>query len=273
MTVVRSILVSICVFFAEHIFANPWAQVSGPTEGPSFSIGETNAGCISGAATLPSEGEGYVAMHLERHRYFGHPILVHTIQALGKKAASGIGILHIGDLGMARGGPMPFGHRSHQSGLDADVWFDFNPTLHVRADRFRSNVTAPSLLLNASKGLNYKLWNDGHIEILKAAAQSPAVDRIFVNAYIKQELCQSIVEDKGWLHKIRPWYHHDDHFHMRLACPPDSPSCIRQKPLPIGDGCDENLTWWFHHEPAPTTKPSEPKPIMPSACRSVLKEY
>lgn len=213
-----------------------------------------------------------MVMHLERHRYYGHPDLIQTIENIGVKAAQGIGVLHVGDLGMARGGPMPFGHRSHQTGLDADVWFDLSSSLHRFADSLRSNVSAPSLLSSASRGLNYEMWSNKHIQILKAAATQPSVDRIFVNARIKQELCDTVRGDTSWLRKIRPWYHHDDHFHMRLACPPDSPECVRQKPIPAGDGCDE-LGWWLGHEPAaPATKPPpEPKPVMPAECRTLLR--
>lgn len=264
------VLLSLALMVSAVADANPWSEVSSPTDDPPRAIGETSAGCIAGAARLPSEGEGYVVMHLERRRYFGHPDLLDAIERLGRRAARGLGILHIGDLGMARGGPMPFGHRSHQSGLDVDVWFDMNPNLHARADRLRSNIDAPSLLTGAARSLDYQLWNDGHVQILKTAAQLPSVDRIFVNARIKRELCETESGDRSWLRKIRPWYHHDDHFHLRLACPDDSDACIRQKPVPPGDGCDE-LGWWFGREPAtPSKPPPEPRPVMPAECRSVL---
>lgn len=250
--------------------ANEWAAIPGPSDGPPRAIGEISAGCMSGAATLPTEGEGYVVMHLERRRYFGHPSLIAAIRTLGEEAAQGIGMLHVGDLSLARGGPMPFGHRSHQTGLDADIWFDLNPGLHARADRLRSNVPAPSLLSSASRGLDYRLWSGRHIQILKATATLPRVDRIFVNAHIKRELCRTVRTDRGWLRKIRPWYYHDDHFHMRLVCPPDSSGCVRQNPIPAGDGCDSSLDWWLRQHPPGTAKPAPPRPVLPAECRTVL---
>lgn len=275
MTTSRSPSALLLLLLSFHAFANPWARVPGPSSGPSRAIGDTSAGCISGARALPTEGEGYVVMHLERDRYYGHPSLISSIRTLGERAARGLGIMHVGDLGMARGGPMPFGHRSHQTGLDADVWFDLNPKLHLGANSNRSNVSAYSLLSTISDGLNYQLWSDSHAQMLKTAATQPAVDRIFVNARIKQELCQTTRGDRSWLHKIRPWYHHEDHFHMRLACPPDSPSCIRQKPIPLGDGCDE-LTWWLKKTPDPVSPikpPPPPKPVMPAECRSLVSNH
>ncbi len=275
MNLTRYLAVLLLAFFSRPGFANAWAAVPGPAPGPSRAIGDTSAGCISGARTLPTEGDGYVVMHLERDRYYGHPSLIDSIKALGRRAAQGLGIMHVGDLGMARGGPMPFGHRSHQTGLDADVWFDLSPTLHLGTNRTRSNVSAYSLLSPASEGLNYGLWSDHHAQMLKTTASQPAVDRIFVNARIKQELCRSARGDRSWLRKIRPWYHHEDHFHMRLACPPDSPSCKRQDPIPLGDGCNE-LDWWIRKTPGTGGTPKAappPKPVMPAECRTVLSEH
>lgn len=249
---------------------NPWAEARTPSAGPARAIGETNNGCMAGAATLATEGEGYAVMHLERRRHFGHPNLVRTIRSLGTEAAHGLGELHVGDLSMPRGGPMPFGHRSHQTGLDADVWFDLRPNLLARADRQRSNIPAPSLLVSAAKGLDYGLWNRNHERLLHAVAVIPEVDRVFVNAHIKRELCRSVRGERGWLRKIRPWYHHDDHFHLRLACPPDSPACVRQEPIPAGDGCDASLDWWFQPHPADAAKPAPALlPVLPAACRAL----
>ncbi|CAL1239937.1 penicillin-insensitive murein endopeptidase [Candidatus Methylocalor cossyra] len=250
--------------------ANPWSEVLAPSDGPPRVIGETSAGCLDGAAVLPAEGEGYVVMHLERRRYFGHPSLIEAIRTLGEEAAGGLGVLHVGDLSLPRGGPMPNGHRSHQSGIDADIWFDLSPTLHVHADRWRSNVPAPSLLRSASGGLDYRLWSDRQVRILKAAASLPEVDRIFVNAHIKRELCETVRGARGWLRKIRPWYYHEDHFHMRLVCPADSPLCVRQEAVPPGDGCDASLDWWLRQHPPPVPRPSEPRPLLPAACRELL---
>ena len=177
--------------------ANAWSEVLTPAPGAARAIGDTSAGCITGARALPTEGEGYVVMHLERNRNYGHPSLISTLRALGQQAARGLGILHIGDLGMARGGPMPFGHRSHQTGLDADVWFDLSPTLHLGANRMRSNIEAYSLLSKTHDGLDERLWSDSHARMLRSAAQQPGVDRIFVNARIKRELCRSTRGDRA----------------------------------------------------------------------------
>lgn len=57
---------------------------------------------------------------------FGHPNLIHYLQHLVTSAHNaGLPPLLIGDMAMVKGGPFTSGHRSHQSGLDADLWFRF----------------------------------------------------------------------------------------------------------------------------------------------------
>ena len=260
---------SACLFpTAPH--AADWSSVKSPAGGPTQSIGQTNNGCIAGAANLPLEGEGYQVMHIERNRYYGHPLLVRAIEALGRKTQEqGFGVLQVGDLGQPRGGPMAFGHRSHQTGLDVDIWFNLDPGLLATANPLRSNLNAPSMLNNAKNGLDRSAWTPDQLSLLELAAKLPGVDRIFVNPYIKQELCERATGKRAWLRKIRPWYSHDDHFHLRLACPADSPACETQEPIPEGEGCDASLDWWFQPHP-PSTAPPPPKQPMPTECQAIL---
>ena len=51
-------------------------------------------------------------------------------------------------------------------------------------------------------------------------------------------------KDTSWLGKVRPWWNHHYHFHIRLA-PPGADGCEDQKP-PAGDnGCGLELTNWY----------------------------
>lgn len=261
---------------APTVGANEWSKADRPSHGPARAIGLTTNGCLSGAASLPKDGPGYHVMHLERHRNFGHPVLVQEIQNLGRAVErERLGVLHVGDLAQPRGGPTPFGHRSHQTGIDVDVWFTLATTLLGRADSQRSNLNAPSLLNDSRSGLNRMLWDSHNMRVLELASRSPYVDRIFVNPHIKRELCRTSAGDRSWLRKIRPWWGHDDHFHARLTCPYDSPDCTSQDPVPAGDGCDSSLDWWLRlPSTLPSPGPRAPRSIelsrMPDACRRVL---
>ena len=62
--------------------------------------------------------------------------------------------------------------------------------------------------------------------ILRAAAKDPRVDRIFVFRRRQGRDVQGRqTGDRGWLHKIRPWYGHHYHFHVRLNCPRGARGC------------------------------------------------
>ncbi|MCK5898766.1 MAG: penicillin-insensitive murein endopeptidase [Methylococcales bacterium] len=261
----------ILVMMTPSVNAVNWSKFTTPTNTKPYTIGKTNNGCISGAKALPLEGDGYLVVHLERGRHYGHPLLIQTLQQLGIQAQQQqIGIFQIGDLGQARGGSLPFGHRSHQSGLDADVWFNLKPESYTNLNKQRSNLQQPSMLTRNKKGLN-SLWTDQHRQLLKLAANIPEVDRIFVNPRIKQDLCKTVTGNRQWLQKIRPWYHHDDHFHIRLHCPQSSPDCIKQAPLPAGESCNASLAWWFVKHPPTVAKKTKPKKrYMPSACKPLL---
>ncbi|MGH8535316.1 MAG: penicillin-insensitive murein endopeptidase [Gammaproteobacteria bacterium] len=223
------------------------ASMTHPTAPPARAIGSVQAGCLAGAEELPLAGEGYQRMRPSRRRGFGHPVLVRAIEAFGRSVHKATdGVLLIGDLSQARGGPMPSGHRSHQTGIDADIWFWMPAFARDRGltTRERETLTAPSFV---------PVRSDLPWKVLKFAAEIDSVDRIFVHAAIKRHLCQlsrriRSTEDFLWLQKIRPWWGHHDHFHLRLKCPADSPGCVPQVPVPAGEGCDTTLKWWFTEE-------------------------
>jgi penicillin-insensitive murein endopeptidase len=255
---------------------NGWSTVAYPLAGPPEVIGSYAAGCIAGAIPLPLTGDGYQVMRSSRNRYYGHPLLIRLVERLAQQTAARGGRLLIGDLGQPRGGPMPNGHRSHQSGLDADVWFLQQPRERTLSRADTEQIEMPSMIRATEGMLNQSRWSPGYRDALKLAAQAPEVDRIFVNAIIKQALCESET-DRRWLEKVRPWWGHDAHFHVRLACPPGSDQCKPQKPLPFGDGCDPDLRNWVRdlvqaaRSPKPYQKPEPPSADrLPAACDAVL---
>ncbi|MDG4595889.1 MAG: penicillin-insensitive murein endopeptidase [Candidatus Contendobacter sp.] len=255
---------------------NGWSTVGYPLAGPPQVIGSHAAGCIAGAVALPLAGDGYQVMRPSRNRYYGHPALIAFVERLGRRTAANGGRLLIGDLGQPRGGPMPNGHRSHQSGLDVDVWFLQQPRdqLLSRADVER--IDMPSMIRPTEGVLNHSRWSPRYRDALRQAALAPEVERIFVNPIIKQALCAHET-DRTWLEKVRPWWGHDAHFHVRLACPPGDEQCKPQKPFPPGDGCDADLNHWVRDivqaalSPRPYRKPEPPSvDRLPAACTAVL---
>ncbi len=257
--------------------ANDWAAIKQTAQiGDSAqSIGSYTAGCLSGAISLPPNGTGYQLMRPSRGRSYGHPDLIRFIESLAQTThRQNWGVLLIGDLGQPRGGPTLSGHRSHQTGLDVDIWYLLSQQAEIRSLEFNERETwsAPSVLAAQSDAIDDSRWSLAHEKILEAAARSPEVDRIFVNPSVKRLLCTR-KPTHDWLRKIRPWWKHDDHFHVRLKCPLNNKNCAGQEPLPVSDGCDASLAWWFSEEaktPVPAAKTPEPL-ILPALCDVVLK--
>jgi penicillin-insensitive murein endopeptidase len=121
-------------------------------------------------------------------------------------------------------------------------------------------------------------WTPDHFAIIKAAAEDPEVQRIFVNAAIKKAICREAHDRGAWLAKVRPMYGHDYHFHVRLFCPRGDKACEHQRPVTEGTGCDRAaFAYWFsdrviHPRPAPHPKPRRQLTLanLPTACRTVL---
>jgi penicillin-insensitive murein DD-endopeptidase len=249
-----------------------WSEVLTPTAGAPRAIGSYAAGCIQGAVPLPPEGPGFHTMRRWRQRFFGHPTLIRYLQELGAATAQqGLGVLAIGDLGQARGGPMPNGHRSHQNGLDADVWFWLPPEREILKVAERETFAAPTMLAPEGKGVDERQWSNRQADVLRLAVGFDVVARIFVNPVIKKVLCEQF-PGAPWLHTLRPWWGHDDHFHVRLRCPAADLACQEQEPLLAGDGCGAELAWWFSEEARqPPPRVDVPKIRLPAACDAMLR--
>src|SRR5664279_5515699 len=102
-----------------------FSHVALPSLGHAMAIGYYPRGCLQGGVPLPTTGPTWQVMHLERNRNWGHPSLVKFLEKfapLAAKVTGWKGIL-VGDMAQPRGGPLPFGHMSHQIGLDVDIWF------------------------------------------------------------------------------------------------------------------------------------------------------
>ena len=246
-------------------------------------FGFYSKGCLAGGVQLPETGPTWQAMRLSRNRNWGHPVTIDYIKDLSRKAAQqpGWNGLYIGDISQPRGGPMVSGHRSHQLGLDVDIWLRPPRNLTLSPSE-REHISAISMRRANGAYVNDK-WTRAHHEILKAAAQDPRVARIFIFGGAKVQMCADEKGDRAWLRKIRPWWGHHYHFHVRLNCPRGSGKCEDQAPPPPGDGCEEARTWVGMHIlrtiPLPPPDPNAPPPKprreltlsdLPRQCAAVL---
>lgn len=250
--------------------AEPWGAVATPAPGPVHIIGGSGLGCIAGAVELPNDGPGWQSVRVSRNRHWGHPAMVAWVEAFaGRARAAGFPDLWIGDLSQPRGGPMTYGHASHQTGIDADIWLDIGPKPLLPPAQ-RERIREVSLVLPDGSGVDPARFTDQHVALIRLAAEMPGLDRLLVNAAIKRELCRRHAGE-SWLRRVRPWRGHDAHMHIRLPCPADQPACRGIAPPPQGDGCNATLDWWFTPEARrPAPRRPGPAPVMPAACAGVL---
>ena len=263
-----------------------FGAVTTPAPLAARAIGSYAKGCLSGGVSLPLNGPDWQVMRLSRNRNWGHPRLLDYLERLASDARGldGWPGLLVGDMAQPRGGPMITGHTSHQIGLDADIWLTSMPD-RVLTPQEREDITATSMLKDPFT-VDPNIWTPLHTKLIKRAASYPQVARIFVHPAIKKVLCEQAGKNRAWLSKVRPWWNHYYHFHVRLTCPPGAEDCGNQKPAGSDDGCGKELAEWYKMlrkaelwrsaPPAPLDAKPAPKkhPMglrdLPTECTAVL---
>ena len=199
--------------------------------------GSTANGCIAGAASLSDKGEDFQLQRWGRNRHYAHPLMLQYLADLRARTAQfDLPPLVIGDLSQPAGGPYAYSnHSSHNTGLDVDLPFLFaQPRLsEAELNNPRDNYIVQGQTVRES-------FTPEIATYIKLAASDPRVDRIFVAPMIKKHMCALYEHDEynGFLRKLRPWFGHRAHMHVRLNCPNDSPECVLPQPIPAGTGCD-----------------------------------
>lgn len=221
-------------------------------------FGSYAKGCIAGAEQLPETGPTWQAMRLSRNRNWGHPEAIDFVKDLSAFAAKQPGWkgLYIGDISQPRGGPMLSGHRSHQMGLDIDIWMLPPSRLNLSRNQ-RENISSISLRRAQGAYVNNN-WSKAHHNIIKEAAKDKRTARIFVFPGAKVKMCNDEKGNRRWLRKVRPWWGHHYHFHVRLNCPRGARGCVEQDPPPRGDGCADAQQWVNNILNPPPPQPRDP---------------
>lgn len=214
----------------------------------SEAIGFYSDGSLRDAFPLPDESPSHLKIFRPRDRAWGTWALVTTIvratAAFRTKYPIGDRV-QIGDLSAEHGGGIDDLHASHQNGLDADVAYlrvnhlERDPT--ERGERgFEERFVQKKVLTK-----NFDLVRNWFL--LREIVAVGNVSRIFVDPAIKRTFCRRSAEldpaatdafRAEVLRRLRPYPDHDDHFHMRVKCPRNSPRCVAQEEPPAGSGCD-----------------------------------
>jgi len=231
-----------------------------PTTTTANVFGAYAGGCVAGAVQLAETGPTWQAMRLSRNRNWAHPDTVTFVQDLSARmaAATSWSGLYIGDMSQPRGGPMLSGHASHQSGLDADIWLLPARNLNL-SQAARENLSSISMQAQRGASVNEN-WTEEHATLIRLAASDPRVSRIFVFPAAKVWMCENETGDRSYLRKIRPWFGHHYHIHVRLNCPLGASDCEAQDAPPVGDGCADAQAWVNNILNPPPPDPDAPDP-------------
>jgi penicillin-insensitive murein DD-endopeptidase len=219
---------------------NLWERVKRPTQHGPECVGFYTNGCVLGAEALPLSGIGYEVIRPQRKHYYGHPDLIDYLQQYGKRVQeAGLGKALIGDMAMPAGGRFSSGHRSHQSGIDVDIWLRL-----VNSDKDVNRAKPkPNDVVDWKKFYTNANYNSNIAKMIYLAVIDPRVERVFVNPAIKRSLCATEI-NKTWLRRVRPWHGHNYHMHVRLKCPAGNKRCKNQAPVGFGSGCGREVMSW-----------------------------
>lgn len=161
---------------------------------------------------------------------YGHPALVLMLFRTAKQIArqSPGSVLLVGDLSREHGGPL-YGHKSHQSGRDADVGFfvtdrDGEPRNTKRLMRFDQHGRARD-----GSGLVFDDYRNWLLVQLWLKDTRANLEHVFIARHLRRRLLDFararpafkpfVREASKFLHQPSNGLPHDDHFHVRIACP------------------------------------------------------
>lgn len=222
------------------------------------SVGAPHSGVLTEPVALAPRGPGYVVIK-PPGKHYGIPSLVDTIQYAAARVNTELPgpELQVGDLSGPFGGKIP-NHQSHRTGRDVDFIFYATDLGGARVPAQGWTCYGPDgigIAHDGAHGRNYlRLDLERNWLLVKALIQSPHADILwlFVSNPIKAMLThyalargedpQLVWQAENLMHQPRNSLPHDDHFHVRIACPNQSGV----------NGCMQGGPEWPWLTPAPT---------------------
>lgn len=195
---------------------------------PAASIGSPTDGHLEGGVELHA-GPG-VALKHATGPHWGLPRLVSLIERAAHKVDKRFdgSVMLVGDLSRPAGGTLG-GHRSHESGRDADVGFYYvdaagHPVETRRFHHVRWDGRAgDALSLRFDDARNWELvkaWvTDPHARVQHIFIAAPLRTRLLVYARAHGTYLPVLQRASIAMKQPRHALPHDDHFHVRIACP------------------------------------------------------
>lgn len=206
----------------------------------SLTVGAPNDGRQVRAKRL-RESESLRIKSGSKGEVYGHPALVLMLQRSAKdidKAVRGGAVMLVGDLSSKHGGPLA-GHRSHQSGRDADVGF------YLRNESGKQVVLNQFVRIDGEgrvighRGVYFDDERNWQLVRSWLRDTRAGISHVFVAAHVRNRILKyarsSNAREKyhdeaaKLLHQPRNSSVHDDHYHVRITCPERQKDiCIEQ---------------------------------------------
>lgn len=195
----------------------------------SLTVGHPNDGFQVRAKKLKNTSHLKVRRRSHNKNY-GHPALVLMLRRSASDVASAVpgSVMLVGDLSYKRGGPIP-GHRSHESGRDADVAF-YATNSKGKPVQMKKFVAFDGD--GKAKDGSYYRFDDARNWFLVqswARDDRAGLSHIFISWPLKKRLLKFARSQKRFhpyiqkaLALLKQPEHgepHDDHFHVRISCP------------------------------------------------------
>ncbi len=213
----------------------------------SLSVGLPNAGWQLRAKKLSASPQLWIQDKSRPYTY-GHPSLVLMLHRTAKQIArqSPGSVLLVGDLSREYGGPLS-GHKSHQSGRDADVGF-FVTDAKGRPQNARRLLTFDAAgRARDGSGLRFDDYRNWLLVQLWLKDHRAQLEHVFVASHLRRRLLdfararpafrRYVDAAAQFLRQPTNGLPHDDHFHVRIACPErqqelcaDTPRARKSKP-------------------------------------------
>jgi penicillin-insensitive murein endopeptidase len=213
-----------------------------PAQSAPASVGAPNAGALhAGVQLQETDLIRVVPAFAGRDYRWGLPHLVQGVE----RAASYVNkrfpnsMLSVGDISSRNGGEIGH-HKSHQSGRDVDLGFymvDANgEPLYTRSfvsfDADGACKTTPSARFDDARNwtLLEALLTDPHLQVQRVFVSTPLRQRLLKEAERRGVPIATRLRAAEVMLQPRVGSPHDNHFHVRIACPPGQQSVCEPTP-------------------------------------------
>ena len=122
------------------------------------------------------------------------------------------------------------GDASHQVGLDADVWLTPMPD-HTLSREDREAMSAVDMVAEDGLSVDRSHWTSAQAAIIKGGGRG-ARGRPHLRQRRDQEGAVRDPQGRAWMKRVRAYWGHKYHFHIRIKCPAETALSAAEPPAP-----------------------------------------